>query len=744
MQAMICRSLFALAVSSLAGLANAAADFQYFVIPIGGITGISQSATSIKSDKPSVKYSGMINEKYADIFFDSEAQNQLISRFKSKVVNAFPTSVVGPNQIVTQGREGKYAYLPYDVAQCSPNFKVGYKDAYAIAIGISRLSTYFNTYSNFTQVLVPITYTIRFVKLDGASVIFSKSETIYTQLSTTTSDFFASGSTEISPENTAKLKAAILEDGLKMIERQVDFAARSFSPKQTKISVIGRDQEYIMFDHGSEVGFVSGEDFESVDKNGNDVSFTVKYATDQLAIAVAANFPATKKSTNALREGDSLEFSFTKQGKDDAKPSVLAVQYTSIENKDLSSGQTIDNALQTILADDIGFKAPFNLIKQDPDFVRLKVQIASEANCDSSMFKDMNGFADNSTKPRQDPDLLLKLDHANSPVFSIAGVGGVTIKNIFSSAVTLSLIDKSNVTRQVFIGSDNYELTRTGGKGIAQDQAEEVNLKNASLVALKSLLEGFSLTQKTVAIRKLSGSTVTLSEVIPLSVFKQMRLVRPLSIAKTGKVIYLPIPMSEAQLERPTQDTATYGVKLDQMGDQASSLKQSDLVVFSGSVGNNRPMKLCEISRKRVFMATNLKNPSGFESMFGRIIGASVKNFDLLEDSPIYLQSVVQALKEGHFESTSLSVIPDSPFCLLPMEVQQLPKSECANAQCSGNASVGSGIRVFERDTKIAESLAAAKFDFSEIKEDGLSQFIGVKSFEHQLSTITQHKSKLQ
>jgi hypothetical protein len=89
-------SALALYASSCAG-AYAAAEFQYFVYPVGGITGISQSAGKV--DTPSPKYGGMINEKYADLFFDAATQQELIQSFKNGVAKQFPTSVVGANQI---------------------------------------------------------------------------------------------------------------------------------------------------------------------------------------------------------------------------------------------------------------------------------------------------------------------------------------------------------------------------------------------------------------------------------------------------------------------------------------------------------------------------------------------------------------------------------------------------------------------------------------------------------------------
>jgi hypothetical protein len=726
-------SALALYASSCAG-AYAAAEFQYFVYPVGGITGISQSA--VKVDAPGPKYGGMINEKYADLFFDAATQQALVQSFKNGVAKQFPTSVVGANQI-RSSKSGKYAYQPYETTQCSPSFTVNYKDSFAIAMGISRLSTYFNTYSDFTQVLVPITYTVRFVKLNGASGVFSKSETIYSGMTALTNDLYMPGTRDIKPENIAKLKAAIMADGLQMVQRHVDAAAKGFSPKQSEITVAARDGDYFIFNNGSEVGFSSGEDFDAVNDKGEEFSFTVEYASNGLAVAVASDFTADiKRATNRLRQGEKLTFSFTKQGKDDAKPSVLAVQYTPAAGASLTDQQVLDNALLSIVADDIGFKAPFNLVKHDADFSRLKTQIRGEANCESTMFQDMNGFADNSTKPRTNPDLYLKLDAHSSPVFTAIGVGGATTKSIFTNSVSLSLIDRSSVVNQVFSGSSPYELTRTGGKGLDNNQANEINLKNAALTSFQSMLSGFSVAPKTVGIKAVSNGVLTLAQPLSLSVFNQAKIVRPLKAGSSKAPVFMPLPGSVAQLIKPTQDTDKIEIK--------GQVRTTDLIMLGATDAANKPLKFCDDTRKRHFLMTpSLKHPSMGDAVVGRVISFKTKGFNMYETSVAYLDSVQLALRDGFFGNTEVVKSVESPYCVVAQEVQQLVKNDCAADKCSGSASIASGVRIYEGANKIGESIIGAKFDFSDIKADALSQFVGVKAYELQLNSIAQHKSKL-
>ena len=80
---------------------------------------------------------------------------------------------------------------------------------------------------------------------------------------------------------------------------------------------------------------------------------------------------------------------------------------------------------------------------------------------------------------------------------------------------------------------------------------------------------------------------------------------------------------------------------------------------------------------------------------------------------------------------------------MVGLELQQLAKNDCAAGKCSGKASVNSGIRIFDANTKIGESILGAGFDFSDITADSLSPFVGLKAYELHLSSIPQHKSKL-
>ena len=710
-----------------------AAEFQYYLVPLKGVTGISQSALkNIATEGP--KYGGMINEQYAEILFDVKTQQSITANFNDLVAKAYPKAVLGPSQVVASGKSGSYLYDKSGICSSRQQFQVGYQHAYAISIGISRLSTYANDYGDKTQLFVPITYTIRLMKINGASIVFSKSQTIWTNYDSTSKEFYDSQKKEISASTLQKVKEIVIKDSSTAIALLLEAAVKSFNPNQTEVKLAGRDGPYYIFDRGSEIGFKKGQEFYATDQANNEYGFEIKYASDRVAIGVPSLAPGYTSPTR-LSIDAKLNFNFESPGVDDAKISVLAVQYSSEGQQGVKQEQILDNALGNILVDNLGFTAPFNILKVDPDFQRLKLQIKSEINCDPEMYTNIPGFADTSTIERADPDLLLKVDHFDSPLVTVTGVGGVTTNVSFSNAVSLSLLDMAGVVRQNFTVSENYLLSQTNGKGLSPQQAKEVNLTNAGTKALKQLVAGFDPKKKIVKVLSMQSGVATLDSNISPASYKQFRLARPINFNKR-------------QLLLPILNKGDDGVIFDEPVDSSNKLnyrgdlKVGDLLVQQYSNDGASQANLCE--RIGVFLLTpNLKNPSGVHRLMRYSVGSGAKNYDFIEESSSFMSGASTALKDGFFATKQIEKPSSIKNCLLPVELQQLTKLACTAGKCSGTASIGSGVRIYSGDTKVAESIVGASFDFNEIPESEVSRFVGLKLFEHHIQSTDAHKSKL-
>jgi hypothetical protein len=289
----------------------------------------------------------------------------------------------------------------------------------------------------------------------------------------------------------------------------------------------------------------------------------------------------------------------------------------------------------------------------------------------------------------------------------------------------------------VFIGNHGYELERTAGKGLDVNQANEINLKNAALVSMEDMLKGFAVNNKTIKIKSTAPGAIVLAEPLPVAVFNQAKIVRPVSIGRSGKPpLLMPLAQNIGQLVRPNEETDKIQIK--------GEIKTSDLIMLGSSDPKNKPLRFCDDSRKRHFLMTpSLSSPALIEGAIGRQVAFKAKGFNLIETDQAFLASVESALKEGFFGSQEVSKNIETPYCVVVQEVQQLVTNDCSKNKCSGSSSVASGVRVFEGATKIGESLSGAKFDYKDIESDQLSQFVGIKAYEQHLNSLSVHKSKL-
>ena len=114
-----------------------------------------------------------------------------------------------------------------------------------------------------------------------------------------------------------------------------------------------------------------------------------------------------------------------------------------------------------------------------------------------------------------------------------------------------------------------------------------------------------------------------------------------------------------------------------------------------------------------------------------------------MENDAVFLNSVKSVLLDARFPEESIFEPQPTTACYLAMEFQGTNKNECSAGKCAGNATVSSGIRVFDGDTKVAESIATSKFDFSDIDAEFLANFVGLKAYENQVQNYLNHQSKL-
>ncbi len=714
------------------------ASFQYYVSSLDTVTGISLGA-NVGRDAVEIKkkrYSALIDEKYVRQFFDSRAREILVSTLKQGVQQAYATSYIGLNQ-VGSAREGVYKYAPYDEARCEPSFRSNYKDVFTTSIGISRFSVYRNDYNEFTQILIPVTYTLRFIKIDGAEIIFSKSTTIYTTGTFLRRDVIDPKTNDITKARLEEFRAAVLNDGTRSISELVAEAKSRFNPQAREVKVIEKKDGYFVFDKGSEIGF-SSQDRQSLvglDSNGNGYSFDIHYASQSVAVGRPTNFgPEVVRKVNGLQEGTPLTFSFSKIGRDDNKQTILAVPAAI----NLPSGDQTKNAntraLMDLVVDDLGYNAPFNVLKIDPDFDAVKNELRNGVSCFN--LNEVNGYGDVSDPSRKPPQFFLWLSYGNSPVATSEGMGGIEKKFIFDTAVSLTVTDQYGAVQHSAVGVSPYELTQSGGKGLSIVQAMEINAKNAALLAIRDLTTQFRPVMRVLSVKNANNGEAVVNEMVDSKAISTVEIRRPLQVAALKKTVNILIPRDEVSLEASSDPKVGLTYK--------GSLRKGDILQLTANPWVKPSLIHCPSTRKRSFVDDVLSSTNDMQDVAETVLGSKLSAFNFFETSEIFLISAKQTLENGFFSGDGMfNAVSNIGQCLVVQELQRLETKSCAAGECRGVAAIGSAARIYAGDQKIKESVIGHQLSFKNKREAEISGLSGNMSFQTMMKSFDEHKNKM-
>jgi hypothetical protein len=722
------RALVALAVLGL--LVSSAHGQQarprFYIAPLDAVVGLPGAKGTPAS--PATK--GMIDPRGMQ-FLDDSIAGFLAEQFSVTLRSGYGQAVVGLNQI-GEFDVGNPAYQQQACGAGQPGFTADFRKTFAAVLGVSRVSYYVNQFNvtggaSNVQILVPVTWTLRFIHLSSARTVYSRSLTIYTRFEGDARETLAANGRDLRDNIRADLRKAISDDAVRAIGLMVTDAQREFVVNRTSAKVIGMERGYIFLDQGSDTGLERGKTYFPT-LGSEEVMLQVAYATTGLAVANVSDL----KQAALIKEGATLDFDLAGKGLDSAKPTVMAVPYNG---DSLSAEQIRDNALMALITADLGKSAPFNITVNDEEIEGIKTRLRQEV-CEKTIFAKLPGFTTSDTSRQAAPDFYLRVLSGSSPTFTASGVGGVTRNSIFLTSVGLSLLDNRSLVRQAVVGSSPYELKVVNGKGLAPSEALEINLKNAALKATESLNRQFRFDVKTVRLASVSGAsggrlTARLSEALTPQERASMRLVRPLTVPKTRRTIYLPLVVDRGG---ESSDPLT----LEVLGD----VREGDIALVDPAASQIRPVVVCEGAPQRRFMITQLSAASDAENLMGRVVSVGLKGMRLVESDARFIGSVRRSLKSGFFED-KLAEAERSELCLLPMEVQAGPELQCDASTCNGTGVVGSGVRVFDKGNKVGESLLSARVELKGVPLSGLSAFIGIKAHEFQVQSVSGHISQL-
>ena len=466
-----------------------AAENQFFVFPIKEIEGLG--VTTSAAIRPLV-------DKNAIEFVtgnQSDAQKEILSHFSAQLSQAYAGSVVHVKQ-VRDSFKGPVAYDDNDNLNCGDSSTVPLEQTYAAVIGISRASFYKVERGLNTEILVPITLNLQIIKVDKAKILFSSSNTTYSQFLVSTSQIGTS-------EYTKLIKEAVTKNMKDQVTSLVQEAKANFSPKVTPVKIVGKEGYFYVADKGFEVGFNEGDSPEAKDANGKIVWFKV--------LTAGNGYSVLERLDGDIKTGQEYQFLFESKADDSNKPRVMPVS-TFDKNKAMVNG-VID-----VFTKNIGYKAPFQIAAVDVNFQQTMANIRSRAQCVPSWEK--YPLSSQIKDSRTDfPQFILNVDTGETAVFTAKGDGAVKTKETFATIVQANVSDLNGLVYGSAIGVDKYVLDKSAGIGLSTVNAKEVSYQNSTKAMVADFLKNINFDPKVYKVKNVIAVVILLLILIVSNTF---------------------------------------------------------------------------------------------------------------------------------------------------------------------------------------------------------------------------------
>jgi len=530
----------------------AAGEFQYYVFPMQDIIGVPNGQQST--------YGSLINKQALDdLLFPLPANSdqRRIGRdtfhqyFQQKLRDTYPGATVHPTQIEAQGGVSKYQFAPN--RGCSSDsglFKAPIEDAYAVSLGLTRLSLFRNDYDKYVQVFVPVTFTVQFIRPHGLQVVFSKSHTEYVGREFTKQESLdASGNFNTATRQL--LRDAVSGASMRSVDALMQSAKVGFSPKQAPVAVIDWKGDVVVLDKGPEAGFISNQTFEVSLPNEKESRFFQVLRTQQ-----GWTVGKFEDGMPKLSKGMKLNFTFTSTGKDDSKPDLMPLIVSKVKSVGVISDEETRNSIVEYFSSSVGFNAPFNLTSANSTLENIADDIKRDANCvDPKKYEKMPGISRASIVERQTPPFFLTFDVAKSTPFRTEFGGGAKSREVFRMVAGIRIFDQEKSIVHSTLSDYKAENEVAYGKGLNLKEVEEIALKNVSMLAAKSLIANLKITPKEFVVDAVGPGRIKLAKAAGYNFEKGASLLRPLGLKVNGNPVYTPFSEFDVglDLDAPSQ-----------------------------------------------------------------------------------------------------------------------------------------------------------------------------------------------
>lgn len=694
-----------------------ATENQFFVFPVQAIEGLGATNGEIFRPLVDERAVAFIKEKNAD------AQKEIRSHFTAQLGQAYAGSMIHAKQ-VKEALKGPVSYIDADNISCGDTAStVTLDQTYAAVIGISRASFYEVVRGANTEILIPITLNLQIIKVDKSKILFSSSNTVYSQ--------FMVNSVEIgTPEYNNLIRSTITKNIKEQVSSLVQEAKANFSPKITPVKLVGKDGNLYVADKGFEVGFSEGDFPGATDTNGKNFMFKVLTAADGYSVLQAQGPQAAD-----VKVGQQYNFMFEVTADDSNKPRVMPVTSDKKE-------KAITNGVIDIFSKSIGYKAPFQVATVDVNFQQTIGSIKREAIC---VPWEKYPSASQSQDSRTDyPQFILTIDTGETASFVAKGDGGVKTKETFATIVQAKVSDFNGVVYGSAVGIDKYVLDKTADIGLSSSNARQVSYQNSTKSMVSEFLKNVNFDPKVFKVKSVNSGSLTVENLPVESGYKiDATVVRKLSVKVGKKDVFVKLPISVKSEVNKKGSDAEMSFNLINVEDTSFNPKAGDsLVVYALPKGNAKTIGICdgEVASKSNAVSSTFAKP-----LISNLI-YSLPKYQVISANKDLASDVNRLLKTGNFilsDDKKMKEDHQLTSCFQPGYLIKEEQASCDGNNCKAAVLNALLIRLVESGQTKKDYVSARKSQLEGFDPSQKENFYSLSSHEQFIAGMPELSKKV-
>jgi hypothetical protein len=694
-----------------------AAENQFFVFPVQAIEGLGATNGEV--------YRPLVDERAVAFIKgdNADAQKEIRTHFATQLGQAYAGSIVHAKQ-VKEALKGPVSYVDADNISCGDTSStVTLDQTYAAVIGISRASFYEVIRAGNTEILIPITLNLQIIKVDKAKILFSSSNTVYSQ--------FMVNSAEIgTPEYNKLIRDKITQNIKDQVTNLVQEAKINFSPKITPVKMVGKDGNLFVADKGFEVGFSEGDFPVATDINGKSLMFKVLTAADGYTVLQPQGPQA-----GDVKLGQQYNFIFEVKADDSNKPRVMPVTSDKKE-------KAILNGVIDIFSKSIGYKAPFQVSTVDVNFQQTMGSIRREALCVPwDKYPEALQVEENRTDY---PQFILTVDAGETAGFVAKGDGGVKTKETFATIVQAKVSDFNGVVYGSALGVDKYVLDKTADIGLSSANAKQVSYQNSTKAMVADFLKNVNFEPKVFKVKSVNSGNLMVENLPVESGYKiEATVVRKLSVKVGKKDVFVKLPVSvKSQVNKKGSD-AEISYSLNNIEDSSFNPKAGDsLVVFALPKGNAKIIGLCdgEIAPKSNATSSTFAKPLLTNFIY------NLPNYQVVSVNNDLASDVNRLLKTGKFilsDDRKMKVDSQPSSCLQTGYLIKEEQASCDGGNCKASVLNALLIRLVDSGQTKKDYVSARKSQLAGFEPSQKENFYSLSSHEQFMAGLPELSKKV-